>query len=890
MTDSRADSPGGQPPGEPEDRRIEELKLRLDGLQARLDAHLAEGADRAATPAATAPSSPAAPSQWVLPGAWSAPPAVARPPAPATPGVPVAAWSQASPASPAAATVPPAPAPAGSTPTSPTESFFSRASLADLEERLTGRILAWVGGIALIAGAILFLSLAFSRGWIGPEARVILGLAGGGLALGLGAWLFEESRQRAVAHVLTAVGLGTISVTLIAATRLYGLIPAEVGLAGSLLTAVVAAFVAVRAGSQTVAGFGLVAVLAAPPLMGASPNLVTMGFLATALVGTTAIALFRSWAYLPWIAFFLSAPQLASWLVGLDSDVRLLGLTVLAVYWMVNTVAAAGEEILRRRRVLRPATATLVLANAAFLVSAGFVLLDGSLETYRGAFLAGVALAHFAVGGWFLRAEGDRHLFGLLVTGTGLAALTIAVPVQFGASVVPIAWAAEAVVLAWIRVRRDHVYSGAAAALLGVFAIDHILLVEMPLRDLSGLVRPDVPFADPSGLAAAFVVAAVVLAAWILRVAWERAAAISVAVLLAVYTLPFELVGVVVLVGWAILAVGAIAIDRLLLTRADRPSSGSSDRAEALAWLERSVCCAGAVAYAAALGHALVEELPLRGLLRTELPAVPFLDPGGLAIVILVAGALAVAFIDRRPAVRVGCGLLAGGIVAYGVTFELPLDAVVVAWSSLAVVYAAVATARREEEAWWLGAADGLAALGAAAILAALAPVDRLVVDSDRTGAVLPFLNGTTAAIAAVLAALTVSVRLHARQRTTPIRVAVAAIAAVYLLSVGVVDLFQVRLGGSIGEDELAKQAQVALSVLWAILGAGAFTVGLVAHLPRARQAGLALLGLVTAKVFLVDLSALDVAYRVLSLLALGIVLLGSAYLFGRFRPVRPIV
>ncbi|MDP9483854.1 MAG: DUF2339 domain-containing protein [Chloroflexota bacterium] len=773
--------------------------------------------------------------------------------------------------------------------------------MADLEQRLTGRILAWVGGIALIAGAILFLSLAFSRGWIGPEARVILGLAGGALGIGLGAWLFEESRQRPVAHVLTAVGLGAISIALIAATRLYGLIPTELGLAGSLLTAVLAAFIAVRAGSQTIAGFGLLAVLAAPPLMGASPNLVTMGFLATAVVGTTAISLFRTWAYLPWVAFFLSAPQLASWLVGLHGDGRLLGLTVLAGYWLVNAVAASGEETLRRRRVLRPATATLVLANAAFLVSAGFVLLDGSLETYRGAFLVCVAIAHFAIGGWFLRAEGDRHLFGLLVAGTGLAALTIAVPVQFGASVVPIAWAAEAVVLAWIRVRRDHLYSGAAAALLGVFAIDHILLVEMPLRDLSGLVRPDVPFTDPAGLAVAFVVAALLLVAWILRVAWERAAVISVAVLLVAYALPFELVGVAVLVGWAILAVGAIAIDRRLVSRADRPPSGAASEAPAAppsgaaseapaaAWLERSVWFAGAIAYLAALGHALAEELPLEDLFRTELPAVPFVDPGGLAIVILMAGALAVAYIDRRRAVGVGCGLLATGIAAYGVTFELSLDAVVVAWSALAILVAFVARARREEEAWWLAAADGLAALGAAAILVGVAPIDRLVVDADRTGAILPLVNGSTAAIASVVVALAASARFQARRRLTPPRVALAAIGAVYLLSIGVVDVFQARLGGSIGEEELAKQAQVALSVLWAVLGAAAVTVGLVRDLPRARQAGLVLLALVTVKVFLVDLAALDVAYRVLSLLALGITLLGSAYLFGRFRPSRPI-
>ena len=48
-------------------------------------------------------------------------------------------------------------------------------SFADLEARLTGRALAWVGGLALVLGAVFFLSLAFSRGWIGPEMRVLIG-------------------------------------------------------------------------------------------------------------------------------------------------------------------------------------------------------------------------------------------------------------------------------------------------------------------------------------------------------------------------------------------------------------------------------------------------------------------------------------------------------------------------------------------------------------------------------------------------------------------------------------------------------------------------------------------------------------------------------------------
>ena len=127
-------------------------------------------------------------------------------------------------------------------------------SLAELEEQLSSRLLAWVGGIALVLGAMFFLSLAFSRGWIGPEARVLIGLVGGTAALLSGAWLFERG-NRTPATVLTGVGVGTGALALFAASRLYGLIPIEVALLAFLIVALATTEIALRANSQAVAAF-----------------------------------------------------------------------------------------------------------------------------------------------------------------------------------------------------------------------------------------------------------------------------------------------------------------------------------------------------------------------------------------------------------------------------------------------------------------------------------------------------------------------------------------------------------------------------------------------------------------------------------------------------------
>ena len=77
--------------------------------------------------------------------------------------------------------------------------------LRDLEERFAGQALAWIGGFALVAAAVFFLSLAFSRGWITePHARPHR--AGRGRRdLAVGALCFDR-RNPLLGNVLTAVG------------------------------------------------------------------------------------------------------------------------------------------------------------------------------------------------------------------------------------------------------------------------------------------------------------------------------------------------------------------------------------------------------------------------------------------------------------------------------------------------------------------------------------------------------------------------------------------------------------------------------------------------------------------------------------------------------------
>ena len=77
---------------------------------------------------------------------------------------------------------------------------------------------------------------------------------------------------------------------------------------------------------------------------------------------------------------------------------------------------------------------------------------------------------------------------------------------------------------------------------------------------------------------------------------------------------------------------------------------------------------------------------------------------------------------------------------------------------------------------------------------------------------------------------------------------------------------------------------QVGLSVLWTLYAAAALGWGFIRSRPPVRYAALALFGLTVFKVFLVDLAAVRTAYRILSFLVLGVVLLGVSLLYQKAR------
>lgn len=84
--------------------------------------------------------------------------------------------------------------------------------------------------------------------------------------------------------------------------------------------------------------------------------------------------------------------------------------------------------------------------------------------------------------------------------------------------------------------------------------------------------------------------------------------------------------------------------------------------------------------------------------------------------------------------------------------------------------------------------------------------------------------------------------------------------------------------------DYYRNLALMAISLFWGLYAAALMAAGFIRKLPPLRYAAIGLFGLTVAKVILVDLSFLELAYRIISLVVSGSILLGASYLYQRNR------
>ncbi|MBM3492096.1 MAG: DUF2339 domain-containing protein [Alphaproteobacteria bacterium] len=178
------------------------------------------------------------------------------------------------------------------------------------EERLTGRGLVWLGGATLALGGAFLVKYSIDHGFIGPLARVVLGLLFGLALVAFGEWLRQRPSERRLAawradqipQAVAGAGFFTLFASVYTAYALYGLVSAGAAFGALALVAYGAVLFALAQG-PFLALLGIVAGYATPFLVAASePSaLALFAYLATLVAAGLAIVTYRGWWWLGWV-------------------------------------------------------------------------------------------------------------------------------------------------------------------------------------------------------------------------------------------------------------------------------------------------------------------------------------------------------------------------------------------------------------------------------------------------------------------------------------------------------------------------------------------------------------------------------------------------------------
>ena len=771
---------------------------------------------------------------------------------------------------PAAAELPPPFDPAAPPPPVPVFDGPSPSPVAPVapgwEHRLGSRAFIWVGAVTLALAAIFLVRYSIEEGYLSPEVRVILAALFGFAMVG-GAEKMKPRDER-VAQALAASGIAALYGALFSAVALYGMISQAAAGGGAMALTAFAIGVSLRHGIL-VAALAFVGGFASPAIIGSeTPNApVLFGYLLAISAGTLAAIRHRGWWPLGWGVLGGSALWIVVWIAADAGGLPWACLFLVAVAGLF--VWATGRRVAESENLPINVVGLVwaALGGTGVLLAAA-ILRDGGEQNAGWLALAVHGIGLYALGRWTPRFQYVAGLAPALSLATlglwwfdnaGVAfddARFAWLVISFGGL-----YAAGAFALMWNAAR-----PGFWAALSVSAALAHFLFCWWVLRS----VASGTPWGLISiGLAAPFLVAAERLARWRTRMTGATEAlgflAAGVTFFIAA-AIPMELSREWITVAYAIelAAVAYIAASLDLVAM-------------------RQLC------------WPLLAVVLVRFVLNPEVLQYGRVFWGyAISIAALVVATRFLADDRLRRAVQAGAALLTfvmltlevrilfrpGDMDAPDAAF-LERSVYVAVWGAFAVAALWVARLRHDPVALWSWRLSG--GLAVATVLLVQVLIANPVFEPADVGR-LPIFNGLLLAYAlpAVLAFAARRWTDIERNRTVNLLAETTAAVLVFVyVSLEVRHLFDPgfeRAGFAAAGLELYTY-----SIVWLLFGVALLALGFWRDVAALRHAGMALVCLVVAKVFLIDMAGLQGLLRVFSFLGLGAALLGLGYAYRRF-------
>ncbi|UTA55333.1 DUF2339 domain-containing protein [Lysobacter soli] len=339
---------------------------------------------------------------------------------------------------------------------------------------MTGNVPVKIGILVLFAGVASLLKYASDQGWMRmPIELRLAGIAGASLAALVFAWRKRE-RNRVFALSLQGGAIGILLLTVFAAFKLYGLLDAGPAFALSVLLIAGAGALAVLQDAKALAVFALLAGFLAPIWLstGSGNHVALFSYYAVLNLAIAGVAWWKSWRVLNVLGFVFTFGIGALWGVSAYRPEKFATtepflLLFFAIYLAIPLLHARRQP--EGRRGLVEGCLMFGTPLVAFSMQAGLLAGDRLPLAFNA---LGLAAIYALLAAWLRRRDGYGALtpmYALLAVGFA----TLAVPLALSASATASVFALEGAALVWLGLyqqRRWPQFGGTLLQLLAAFA------------------------------------------------------------------------------------------------------------------------------------------------------------------------------------------------------------------------------------------------------------------------------------------------------------------------------------------------------------------------------------------------------------------------------------
>jgi uncharacterized membrane protein len=179
------------------------------------------------------------------------------------------------------------------------------ASQKEWEALVGGKLLNWIGALALVFGAAFFLKYAFDNNWISEPIRVVMGIAAGAALLIFGRTMHVKS-YRIFAQGIVGAGIAILYLSVYASFGYYHLVSQSTAFVGMALVTAVAFYRGLAHNTLAIAVLAWLGGFLTPYLLstGEVHDIPFFTYIGLLVVGVRAITYFRpSWKALEFLSF-----------------------------------------------------------------------------------------------------------------------------------------------------------------------------------------------------------------------------------------------------------------------------------------------------------------------------------------------------------------------------------------------------------------------------------------------------------------------------------------------------------------------------------------------------------------------------------------------------------